>query len=908
MKKYLSIIFVCLSIYGSAQYQISGQLTNDKGEELYGATIVLLEAQDSTMSNFALTDENGKFLITDVDTGQWLIQCSYISHQTITQPLITDWSTKRIDIGALVIQEATEVLQEIEVAAEHIPMGIRGDTISYNASAFKTKPNATAEDLLKKLPGIEVKRDGSIKAMGKDVEQVLVDGKEFFGKDPKIATKNLQAEAVDKVEVFDKKSEIEEFTGIDDGQESQTINLELKEEHKNGGFGNADIEKGTEGVYTGKLNYFRYSPKVQASILASSNNINEETFTINDMISFMGGIGQAMASGSLNLSNQNFYRPQQNGINTSSSIGSNFNIDLSKKIDINVHYIYNRIRNHLENESFNQNLAEGFSYNTNSMRTNDQTDGSHNLSSKIKYKLSPMTEFSLRNGFSVSDGQRMSMANTSYFLNSMSTGETVSDFASDQNDWSLSSEFGLKKKFKKKGRNLIAKFKHKREQSDFVENILNDNGVAGQSISLNQTQDYRNELNQIGASVDLTEPLAKNLYLTGSYAFDQSEDRPYRDYFDLIDNKKVLNESLTSNYEKVYNYHQAGLNIKYNKKRTKTNLGLTHQWTQLDGVINDGESTIDGSYKNILPYLTINYKMKGNKSLDLRYFTNIIAPRLEQLLPLPNNTIPNYNYIGNPNLVPQYDHRLSSSFNLFDNFNLVSLFTNASYTNSINRIVFKTNIDDNLFRTVSPVNSDRFWSVRSYASVSGPIRPLKLNLSTSISYNYSDYNSFLNDIESPVNDHNLEVDLTLKNKNTDHIYVEAGVNWALTDQKYEIDPSFNQSFLNTTYFMVTDVYLPWGFTFSSELDYNRFSGDGFQEQPAFTIWTLGLRKLLFDDKLELRCEVFDVLNQNIGYQRHNTPTSILESNFNTINRYVSFGLNYKIGNNPKKDSFQVDIN
>ncbi len=269
------------------QTDITGKVWNEKEEPLFGATIVLLTQEDSTMISFALTDDKGRFRMDNVKKGEYFLQASFIAHESYSNKLSEDWSNRSLDLGIITLAESTELLQEVTVKAEHIPMGIKGDTISYNANAFKTRPNASVEDLLKKLPGIEVERNGNIKAQGEDVENVLVDGKEFFGKDPTMATKNLSAEAVDRVEVFDKRSEIAEFTGVDDGDEEKTINLKLKEDHKKGGFGNANLAGGTEDSYDAKLNYFRFSPAMQASVILSANKINEETFTINDRIEFI---------------------------------------------------------------------------------------------------------------------------------------------------------------------------------------------------------------------------------------------------------------------------------------------------------------------------------------------------------------------------------------------------------------------------------------------------------------------------------------------------------------------------------------------------------------------------------------------------------------------------------------------
>ena len=287
-----------LNLHG--QHLAQGSVLDENQSWLVGATVVLLEPIDSTMVSFAISNSDGEFSLEDVEAGDYVLQISFVAYKTMMTS-VTVAGNKKVDLGAFEMEPMLEVLQEVTVKAEHIPMGVIGDTISYNAAAFKTKPGATVEDLLKKLPGVEVSRDGSIKAMGEEVENVLVDGKEFFGNDPKIATKNLEAEAVDKVQVFDKKSEIAEFTGIDDGEEEKTINLKLKEEYKKGGFGNASLAGGDKSTYDGRLTYNRFSPKMQAAVILNANNINKQAFSFNDYIGFMGGLGNAINNINLSL-------------------------------------------------------------------------------------------------------------------------------------------------------------------------------------------------------------------------------------------------------------------------------------------------------------------------------------------------------------------------------------------------------------------------------------------------------------------------------------------------------------------------------------------------------------------------------------------------------------------------------
>jgi len=253
MKYILPLVLICgIHLSLLSQHIVEGRILDDVDEALVGATVVFLDSEDSSMVSFAISDNVGAFMLEVDELGSYVMQVSFVAYSSIQVPVEIQ-EGKSTQLGSFRLAPSSEVLQEVTIKAEHIPMGVIGDTISYNAAAFKTKPGATVEDLLKKLPGVEVGRDGSIKAMGENVQNVLVDGKEFFGDDPKIATKNLEAEAVDKVQVFDKKSEIAEFTGIDDGEEEKTINLKLKEEYKNGGFGNASLSGGTESIYDGKF-------------------------------------------------------------------------------------------------------------------------------------------------------------------------------------------------------------------------------------------------------------------------------------------------------------------------------------------------------------------------------------------------------------------------------------------------------------------------------------------------------------------------------------------------------------------------------------------------------------------------------------------------------------------------------
>lgn len=895
------VLSISICLYG--QNTVTGEVWDSNNEPLVGATVVLLDL-DSTMVAFSLVNEEGEFTLEDIEEAQYIIQASFISYANFSEILALDWTEKEIQIERIVLKESTEVLQEVTIKAEHIPMGLHGDTLSYNAAAFKTRPNATVEDLLKKLPGIDVNRDGSIRAQGEDVENVLVDGKEFFGSDPKMATKNLEAEAVDKVEVYDKKSEIAEFTGVDDGQEEKTINLKLKEDHKKGGFGNANIAMGTEESYDSKLNYFRFTPTLQASLIFSANNINKETFTINDRIDFMGGMMNAMSGGMLNLSS---YGGVQDGLNSSLSGGTNFNYDFSPKLTLRSHYLLNRTSNYLEKYSNIQSFTDVFDYSNTEDLNSNKGRLNHQVNTKFTYKLNPYLELVFKNNINLTDQFSDRDLFSNYTIGGQDQGYASSLFNSQSEAWNLESNTLIKKKYEKKGRNIISSITFKKSDDLSSDEISNVNRISENSFDVNQVQDYKNKENQLSITTDYTEPLSKKYYLSLSYAYGRSNERPYREYYDIIDANEVFNDQLSADYQKIYTYNIGGLSIKRNTKKLKLSLGLKGQITQLDGIINSGLEQINGTYKNLLPAFSLDYDLARGQSINSNFNTSVDAPDLEQLLPLPNNTFANYAYIGNPNLVPAYVQRLRMGYNYYDNFSFTNLWISGNISRTQNRIVTKTNIDENLFRTLQPINVDEYLSAMAHISFSKPFKPLKLNYRIRTRVQYANYESFINENASKVIDNNLNLKISLDNRSKKYFSTETGLTLDFFTKKYGINPDFNQNYFNTDLYVESEFYLPKAWIIGSDINHVSYSNESFSSETSYTLWSITVSKFFLEERLEIRGSVFDLLNENIGFRRLGNENSLRQESYNNLGRYFSVGLHYKIGNGKKKGGIQVDI-
>jgi hypothetical protein len=352
---------VSLSVQAqTGQHDVKGLVRDSSGASVPGATVVLLQSADSVMESFTSTDADGNFQLKRVSGGRYILQVSYIGHSTYSKALEVNGP---VDLGPVVLRPKNTQLKEVDISSEHIPVVIKNDTVEYNAKAFKTQPNAAVEDLLKRLPGVEVEKDGTIKAHGKTVNKVLVDGKEFFGDDPKVATKNLPADAIDKVQVFDKKSDMAEFTGIDDGERDKTINLKLKDEKRKGVFGKVTGGYGTDERYEARANINSFRKKTQVSLIGLSNNTNQQGFSVMDYVNFMGGFRNMAGGGqggSLSLNPGDIGVPlnmgSSNGFTTTTATGVNFNYDLGEKTEIRSSYFYNQLDKTIDKSTFRQSL------------------------------------------------------------------------------------------------------------------------------------------------------------------------------------------------------------------------------------------------------------------------------------------------------------------------------------------------------------------------------------------------------------------------------------------------------------------------------------------------------------------------------------------------------------------------
>jgi len=275
---------------------IHGKVVDTAGKQsMADATLSLMDLKDSSSTGFATANEKGIFEMKGLDEGRYRLLITFGGYQNVSKVFSITREKPVIDFGTIYMERRSTTLQEVIV--ERPPISVKKDTVEYNAGSFKTKPNEDVEGLLKKLPGVQVDRDGTVKSQGETVQKVYVDGKEFFGTDPKLATKNLTADMVESVQVFDDMSDQAKFTKIDDGSRQKAMNIKLKKDKKNGYFGKINVGGGTDNRYDNSLSFNRFKGNTQVSLIGAVNNTNKQGFSFSDIISTMGGFGNGGSGG-----------------------------------------------------------------------------------------------------------------------------------------------------------------------------------------------------------------------------------------------------------------------------------------------------------------------------------------------------------------------------------------------------------------------------------------------------------------------------------------------------------------------------------------------------------------------------------------------------------------------------------
>lgn len=912
---YLLLIIIPTLIFSQ---KISGNIQDENNNPIEYATVILLWAKDSSMVEFTNSLRTGAFSLNLSKSGQYILQVSYLGYETIHLHMGTIFQDTLLK--TIQLKPGNQVLDVIEIKDFASPMSFGKDTIQYNAAAFKTQPGDMAEDLLKKLPGIEVERDGSVKALGEKVQNVLVDGKEFFGKDTKIATKNLDADAIDKVQVFDKRSDQTEFTGIDDGQRERSLNLKLKADKKIGYFGTIEAAGGTEERFKGRANINRFTPNFRTSFIGLANNINEQNFSISDYIDFMGGIGAMMGGGgggslSINL-DQSSGLPlgfnNNQGIQKSYAGGLNLNTDFSATTSLEASVFGNHFNNTLLRNSIRENLLpeSKFISNTSEDQWSENTSGSFTL--KFKTKLDSTQNLVIRANGSAGKNQLLSREMNQVFdEKSQNLNDNANRYEMQGDQLKLATNFLWQKKARKPGRilSLNTGF-HVSDQNSKLD--LNSYYQIYQPVAdsnrLLQNQFGRQDGWYYSVQGSWTEPLKKKRYLEWMSSISNQNYKAGTDYFDIINAVPIPNLLLTHLYQNDYTLYQTGLSLIVNRENYNLTIGSKYQFSTLNGKTQLDQNGIKDHYHAILPNAFFTYRFGLSEHMNFNYFSELREPSISQLQPNINNSNPLAVYTGNPNLNPEKNHNASFSYMRYNAFDFTMFYVSLQSNFTFDKITEALYIDSALVRNYTPVNINHESTSSGRIEYEMPIRPLKLKARAILKGNYNSSTTVINDHIRAVTRLGHGYNFSLENRNKDFIDLLVGFKRNHTALEYQDNHSLNQSYTQRTWYSVLEMNFGERLHLKSSFDYLQVESSFSPEKTSIPLWTASITAFITQNKkwrMSLTC--FDILNsnKNVLTTSQNNYTDVTVTN--VLNRYFMLGVSYNIKGFKKKGGIEINL-
>ncbi|MBL7738378.1 MAG: TonB-dependent receptor [Chitinophagaceae bacterium] len=920
-KIYLSFGFVLLSIIALAQKNgsIKGiAFDTISRQPVAAATITVLEKKDSSLVSFTMTDNTGRFELTGLANGEYRLMISHVNYHNSNIPVTITDENKKHDLTNIIMNDKNMVLSEVIVTNEAPPVTMVGDTVQYNAGSFRVQPNASVEQLLKKLPGVKVEKDGTVKAQGEKVSRVLVDGKEFFGNDPKIATKNLPADAVDKVQVYDRQSDQAQLTGFEDGNYEKTINLKLKKDKKKGVFGKVSTGGGDKERYEGRFNVNSFKGARQMSAIGMGNNTNAEGFSFMDILNFTGELAR-MQRGSgggninINISGDDAAAMglggRNAGINTAWGGGINYNNIIGNKLDMQSNYFYNRFNPNIERHINRQNFLPGATnyYNQNSW--SDNLNNSHRFNLNTLYQIDSMHSLRINPSLSY---QKTRNQSSSDFQTLSDAGAMInegkSNNLSETEGFNFRNDLMFRKKFNRRGRTLSLSLQTSMNESDGngrLNSVTDFYDASSGSISrrdtIRQQRENSGSLFSYNARAVYTEPVLKRSLLEFSIGKSNSINRSdlvTYDYNNQSGKYDELNAVQTNDFENTYGFTNAGIRMRTQKKKYSYAIGLNWQQAELEGKIISGakDSVISKTFRNLLPNARFQYNFSRFKSFALSYTANTNQPNVSQLQPVPDLSNPLYIREGNADLKQEYNHMFQANLNLLSPYKNKNLFGYLTFVGTRNKIVNYDSVNVQTgVRYTKPVNVNGVYNLNSNLSYSMPVRVLKATLEVSARTRYAKTKQFINSLANDIKTLGFGPEIRLDMNATDKLNIGIGASVDYNKAKYSLQSAFNNEYTIQEYNTSFDWQLPKQFFLSSELTYtinNRLSS-GFNAR--IPIWNASIsRQFLRYNRGELKFSAYDLLNRNTGVSRNASQNYIEDSRVNTLRRFFMLSFTYSL--------------
>ena len=915
-KLLLSIVICCIGFFVNAQ--VKGTIIDSAAKKpIDKAVIGLVIKSNPSDTIYTFTDEKGQFKFDNMPSSNFSVTIRNLGYRPVAKFVPVNKAEKTIDIGTVILATWGKLLEEVVVEAPAIV--VKEDTIEYNASSFKVKENAVVEDLLKKLPGVTVDKDGNVTAQGKSVTRVKVNGKDFFGGDVKTATKELPANIVDKIQVIDDYGDQATVSGIKDGDPDKVINIQIKKDKNKGFFGRVTAGAGTEGRYQASLNSNYFNNNQQISFVANSNNTNTSLFNfngggnrgatsmmragmsaMNDM-GGMSGMNNMMqgGGGAALISTGN-----NSGISTTHSAGINYRDQWGKRISVYGSYSYNhkntsQIQNTLETNSFIKNQDQDIFTMADSHRFTFNFE--YQVDSFNYLKISPSINYSGSDAdnkaifdYKQPDGTKTIDGNNKNLTNSKAPN--------------LAATILYNHKFRKRGRNFSTSLTLGNSQNNTLQDVTNLSyqylpPFIGARNSY-QFLDQKNNNYSYGVRFTYSEPLSKIRSLDFSYTYNFNYGRNDKKTFDVnpVNNSKTINNFLSNNYENDYYTNRLGVSLRTTKKKYNYTIGVSLQAVNLKG----NSITKDSAYKsinriNVFPIARLVYNFNRTKSLNFNYTGNATQPTFSQLQPVQDPSNQQSITIGNPGLKPSINHNFNFSYN---NFNFITgkvLFTNLTFSTIRNQIVNNT-INKGLGRVLSiPENVNGYYNLLGFYVYSKPFKNRKYVITVTGSVNYNHNINLFDSIRNIGQNWVINQGFNFEFNYKEWLELGVGISYGLNDVSYKnlkglASTTLRNSTSNSwTFSNNINIDITKTLVLKYDIDYTINSGLASSVNKNLAIMNASLEKQIFKKKNGvIKISAFDIFKQNSNINRSINGNTIVDTRSNRLTRYFLATFTYRL--------------
>ena len=901
----------------AAKAQVTGTLIDSASiKPIENAVIGLVVKSNPGDTSYTFTDTKGRFRFETVPSSNFSIIIRHSGYWPVAKFVPVSKAEKTINVGTFVMAEDAKLLAEVTVQVAAIV--IKEDTVEYNAASFKVKEGAVVEDLIKKMPGIQVDKDGNVTAQGKAVSRVKVNGKDFFGGDVKTATKELPANIVDKIQIIDDYGDQATVSGIKDGDPDKVMNIQIKKDKNKGFFGRATAGYGTDERYQASFNGNYFNNDRQISVLANSNNTNTSLFNfagggnrgatsmMRSGMSVMSNAGGM--SGMKNIDASAFSGGNNNGISTTNSFGFNYRDQWSKRINVYGSYSYNH-----KNTS---QLQNSFEINNTTERNNNQDlnsltiGNSHRFTFNMEYQVDSFNYLKISPSFNYSGSDVNSKTIFDY---SKPDGTKTLDGSNKNLTGSDAPNFAVNilynHKFRKRGRNFSTSINLGTDQSNSEQDVNNlsyqyTSPGAGPRNSF-QFIDQENRNYNYGIRFTYSEPVNKYQSIDLTYSHNLNHARNDRKTFnvDSVSQVKTLNNFLSNDYENDFYNNRVGLSLRTTKKKYNYTIGLSLQPVNLQG----NSITKDSAYEtikraNVFPIGRFVYNFNRTKTLNFSYNGNATQPSFSQLQPVPDQSNPQNISVGNPNLKPSMNHSMNLSFN---NFNFISgkvLFTNVSFSTIKNQIVNNSVALDSSGRQLNiPENVNGYYNLLGFYVYSRPYKNRKYVISVRGTANYNHNINLIDSIRNIGQNWVISQGLNFEYNYKEILELGTGVSYSLNDVRYinktgkPLTGLQNSSSNAWTLSSNMNLNITKTLVLKYDVDYTLNNGLASTVSRNQVIMNASLEKQLFEKKNGiLKIEAFDLFKQNSNISRSVTANSIIDTRTNRLTRYFIATFTYRL--------------